>query len=398
MQWISPSQRELVEEYERLLSPTREMGSATRQDTPEPLPAGRYEETVRVTPAYAIPPEQPPALPEAPEEVTPRAEVPQPSAYRPASGASSVHVPALDTDNLSMVLDDGCGKLKRDIMEFFLSAKSQVAEREAALVDQERREWTRMLAAKQEEIDALNDKCARKDVQAKRLTVSLMRAAEFRASTMTKAKATQLTVSTLAAWKQRVAASKAMKHRLRNWGAYYMKRYGVGSAFKSWRSLVHSEIHTRLKTKLAETLEQEKATIMAEQKLVMDGLRQEVEELSSRLHKEQAERTALEEHMKKAFMRGVCALNMEAMALMKSGHPPGGVNPVPSEAAPPSGEENMAPSVPADAALAPSAPLQAPNQMGSPASPRPGSATSQTSASAALERFIAARQILRGPR
>lgn len=117
-------------------------------------------------------------------------QVPQPSAYRPASGASSVHVPALDTDNLSMVLDDGCGKLKRDIMvcppplcvlttghplpagtvghavvegrgahahagahwqpqEFFLSAKSQVAEREAALVDQERREWTRMLAAKQ---------------------------------------------------------------------------------------------------------------------------------------------------------------------------------------------------------------------------------------------------------
>lgn len=28
MQWISPSQRELVEEYERLLSPTREMGES----------------------------------------------------------------------------------------------------------------------------------------------------------------------------------------------------------------------------------------------------------------------------------------------------------------------------------------------------------------------------------
>ena len=55
--------------------------------------------------------------------------------------------------------------------------------------------------------------------------------------------------------------------------------------------------------------------------------------------------------MKKAFMRGVCALNLEAMNLMKTGHPPGGVNPFsadpadPRAAAVPEGNENMAPVV-----------------------------------------------------
>eukprot|EP00955_Chlamydomonas_euryale_P098599 365157-Chlamydomonas_euryale.AAC.25 len=44
-------------------------------------------------------------------------------------------------------------------------------------------------------------------------------------------------------------------------------------------------------------------------------------------HLEQEARAALEEDMKQAFMRGVCALNIEAMAVMKRGAPPGGANP-----------------------------------------------------------------------
>ena len=58
-------------------------------------------------------------------------------------------------------------------------------------------------------------------------------------------------------------------------------------------------------------------------------LKNQITDMEAALAKEVATREQLEEHMKQAFMRGVCALNIEAMNVMKRGAPPGGANPFP---------------------------------------------------------------------
>lgn len=51
--------------------------------------------------------------------------------------------------------------------------------------------------------------------------------------------------------------------------------------------------------------------------------RQQLEVERARLRQEMAARDALELELKKAFLRGVTALNIEAMHVLKRGHPPG---------------------------------------------------------------------------
>lgn len=102
-------------------------------------------------------------------------QLPQPIPYRPGSSGGSFQATSLDSDNLSLVLDDSCNKLKRDVLvcfpcssphlqsptasyclsylprrqEFFLAARRQMMDHEASAVERERREWTRTLQAKQ---------------------------------------------------------------------------------------------------------------------------------------------------------------------------------------------------------------------------------------------------------
>jgi hypothetical protein len=59
------------------------------------------------------------------------------------------------------------------------------------------------------------------------------------------------------------------------------------------------------------------------------GCRQMLADSQVLLQKQAEARDALEMEMKRSFMRGVTALNIEAMHVMKTGHLPGGVNPFP---------------------------------------------------------------------
>ncbi|GAB4820103.1 hypothetical protein N2152v2_007149 [Parachlorella kessleri] len=78
--------------------------------------------------------------------------------------------------------------------------------------------------------------------------------------------------------------------------------------------------------------EHEEGIRAAEQRLYLEAnaanetLSQRLAELEEELAGERKTRAKLEEDMKRAFMRGVCALNIEAMAIMKNGGAPGAEN------------------------------------------------------------------------
>jgi len=270
-------------------------------------------------------------------ESNPRTEMP------PQPTPSNSHGQRLDSEYLSLLLDDDCNKIKRDVMEFFVRARSQMLEHETAAVERERREWMRAAAAKQEEIDILNDKLAAKDAEAQRLSTSFQRAVDFRARTLERSHSVEVLVKAMAAWSIQHAKGKETRRKLRLWEAHRRNSYQVGTAFKSWRSHVHRNIHNSLRAKYEAGMEQQKVEMIEERTGLVDALRRECEELQEKLEREISGRKALEEQMKKAFMRGVCALNLEAMSLMKSGHAPEGSNPFYGPLEERAEEENVAP-------------------------------------------------------
>jgi len=92
-----------------------------------------------------------------------------------------------------------------------------------------------------------------------------------------------------------------------------------GSVFAAWRWHAQQSWKERLtaheravagtvQSKLAEQMEQQRASTAAT-----------VEQLRTQLAEEQRQRAYLQENLKRVFMRGVCALNFEAMSLLADG-------------------------------------------------------------------------------
>lgn len=249
---------------------------------------------------------------------------PLPSSGPRASGSADGHHSwdgrVVEAEQLSIVLDEDCNKLKRNVMDLFKFAKSQMTERAQMSVDAERRECARNLASKQAEVDALFDTKSQNEDAIKRLNTIVARAVEFKLNSTNALQEKYLRLHAMAAWKMFHKNRKNVRHKIEQWMSYHTKTYIVGRVFKLWRSDVHANLHQSLRMKYETIMEQERNKQLAEQADLIDGLKAEIFELSNKLELEEAGRKLLEEEMKRAFMRGVCALNIEAMGLMKSGH------------------------------------------------------------------------------
>lgn len=115
-----------------------------------------------------------------------------------------------------------------------------------------------------------------------------------------------------------------VKKALRWYDVQYMKR----RVFVQWRDWVRFEQRSNYKERFQARLEEAQKCIQQEYEVKFSDLEKENTRLKKCLEEEGKARDLMEEDMKQAFMRGVCALNLEALTVMKRGVPPG-VNPFP---------------------------------------------------------------------
>ncbi|KAI8998111.1 hypothetical protein BC832DRAFT_243780 [Gaertneriomyces semiglobifer] len=83
----------------------------------------------------------------------------------------------------------------------------------------------------------------------------------------------------------------------------------------SWRRSIETQVRNEAERALAE--------LAAEYDKQIASLQSQVSNLESELRESETARQSQQEDMKKAFMRGVCALNMEAMGMFRKGNFPG---------------------------------------------------------------------------
>lgn len=121
------------------------------------------------------------------------------------------------------------------------------------------------------------------------------------------------------------ARLKTKTQRALNW---YNLRYLKGRVFRSWKEWVRSEIRSNRKERILQKVQVARDEIESHFQCKLAVLEEENSSLKSQLEDEAKARDMMEEDMKQAFMRGVCALNLEALTVMKRGVPPG-KNPFP---------------------------------------------------------------------
>lgn len=95
---------------------------------------------------------------------------------------------------------------------------------------------------------------------------------------------------------------------------HYKKRVMDG-----WREWKRQEYQKNMKIKIKEKIEASNMIITNEYEEKLKDMKNEKLKLEEKLKKEEEIRCKLEEDMKQAFMRGVCALNLEALTVMKRG-------------------------------------------------------------------------------
>ncbi|XP_029212147.2 centrosomal protein POC5-like isoform X2 [Acropora millepora] len=243
--------------------------------------------------------------------------------------------PVIDADlaRMEALLDNWCLDLKRNVLAEFAQCKMGLFEKQRQLLLQEKRrhgaELNKLLNEMESQKELLHTyelTLEHKDSIVSNITNAIQKQKE---------RNEMLRAFTL--WKLRHCDERresfASKLARRHYNHVLQSR-----AWSAWRSVIESRWKQRVEkacqakaqdvcVKLTEDYENRLQTATRE----LEVARNEI----ARLH---AERDQYEETMKKAFMRGVCALNLEAMSMFREGEE-GGRGPPPPAANPNSGGE-----------------------------------------------------------
>ena len=89
--------------------------------------------------------------------------------------------------------------------------------------------------------------------------------------------------------------------------------------FQSWRKWTRQTVRTRIEEVIYERHKKGFDEEVARLTEHIDALHVELRDTKAELNGALAQREKTEKNMKQAFMRGLCAMNIEAMSMMKQG-------------------------------------------------------------------------------
>ena len=131
------------------------------------------------------------------------------------------------------------------------------------------------------------------------------------------------------AWRKITTAERNRTH-LRDYVERSAARRAKKNTFSAWRVFAQSEAAQQKQLRFQAQVKTEWDSVVNDHESEISSLRDQVAKLKKMLETESQHRGALEERLKVAFMRGVCALNLEAMQVMKTDEPSVPRDPTPS--------------------------------------------------------------------
>lgn len=227
----------------------------------------------------------------------------------------------MDVDVLTTVLERNFQSLKRDTLEFFVEARSRFKSRALNELTIERREAERRYQVKAEEIKILENELRKEKESNARHLEALERMAEAVGLAHRRKRSFVSLLIVFLSWVQYTQEEKHLRRQLQVAVRYDNESRLKRKALRKWVEQIRQQIRNGARERFNAKLSV--ATITIESQFVekLKALEEENIKLKEKVKTEVDVRMKLEEDMQQAFMRGVCALNMEALTVMKRGFP-----------------------------------------------------------------------------
>ncbi|KAG2455136.1 hypothetical protein HYH02_000955 [Chlamydomonas schloesseri] len=261
----------------------------------------------------------------------------------------------LDVDSLAVKIDKHHCATKKAVLDHFMETKARLMQAQNDAVEEERRRCAARLAVKDEEINLLKAELEAMKNKAARLWEILNKACTLYGQAKVDLSNTKQLSQLFYAWREQaliLARRKRLAEKAEHW---YTEVHLKRNVFRGWFRVAMREHRVTVNNRYIQEVEKAKRLIHEHYQGQIADLQRMLADAHAQLEREAEARNRLEDNMKRAFMRGVCALNIEAMNVMKRGAPPGGANPFPINLPPV--EPAGGPAAPATAAAPVSAPL-----------------------------------------
>lgn len=200
-------------------------------------------------------------------------------------------------------------------MSEFMKTKKQVLSDQAQTIDAERRRCNTLLGVKQSEIEQLKESLGQKSKLCEDLNIRCegMSFWAAKAKMLLRIKLLQhKAFDSLKKYRDFKKHSKrVLEHKLKQYREQLKRNVfkGWGMQYKQWKLVKNREDFDK-------AVKLELQHICAQYNKEIEGLRERLSEAQAIVDNEQRHKAMMQENLKKAFMRGVCALNFEAMNIL----------------------------------------------------------------------------------
>lgn len=197
----------------------------------------------------------------------------------------------------------------------FMKTKKQVLSDQAQTIDAERRRCNTLLGVKQSEIEQLKEGLGSKSKLCEDLNIRCegMSFWAGKAKMMLRIKLLQhQAFYALRKYRDFKKHSKrVLEHKMRQYREKVKREVfkGWGMQYKQWKIVKNREDFDK-------AVKLELQHICSQYNKEIESLRERLNEAQAIVDNEQRHKTMMQENLKKAFMRGVCALNFEAMNIL----------------------------------------------------------------------------------
>lgn len=224
-----------------------------------------------------------------------------------------------DIDSLSFDFEEHGRQLKHSIMGRIYEVKRKLLLHNRTALEHQLQIHVKELADKQEQVENSKDQALQQKIKCETSRIYLYRAVICFANAKEDFRGL---LQCVAAWRKWVAFThtrKDLKRKLRRAVRHYDRNSILRGRIRKWA--YWTRVSARAKAEQAHVIQmakakQEEAAAAAH---TIERLRSELAATRAALAQSDSQRLELEENMKQAFMRGVCALNIEAMQVMKRG-------------------------------------------------------------------------------
>ncbi|KAJ3043396.1 Centrosomal protein poc5 [Rhizophlyctis rosea] len=254
-----------------------------------------------------------PQNPTKPQPLTPP-ELSEKSSAAPTSAQDLTFDPDPSATHFAESLDKWTGMMRRAVLQDFLTAKSELASRHGMLIDHAKVDVLAQLESVKAELEEARKQIGeheRRMERRNRLVESALAVVDRRR--------TRSTLTLLfARWRVKQAESKRVRLSARLADRHY-ERVQARRCLFGWQRVAGVSWRRVVERRIQAEAEKSMEGMSVEYEKRIDELTSQLDQTLQRLRNSEVERAQAQEEMKKALMRGVCALNMEAMSMFRGG-------------------------------------------------------------------------------